>query len=225
MKRILIVIVFACLGLTVLANLLAPSASTEALSAKTPTRTPTKTPTSSSTMYVNATSNVNVRSCASTSCAVVTTAAPGAAVRILDEEDDWYKVKVGTKTGYIAAFLLTKTKPSGSSTGSQSGQAQQSQNQAGSPQATAAPTQRSQPESQNGQAQPAVQPTQENVQSQPDQQGQPEPQQQPAGASCNGATTCGQMTSCAQAYACLAAGLSRLDADSDGIPCESICGG
>lgn len=47
----------------------------------------------------------------------------------------------------------------------------------------------------------------------------------PQGASCGGATTCGQMANCDQARACLAAGNGRLDADKDGIPCESICGG
>lgn len=45
------------------------------------------------------------------------------------------------------------------------------------------------------------------------------------GASCGGATTCSQMASCDQAYACLAAGLSRLDRDHDGVPCETICPG
>lgn len=35
--------------------------------------------------------------------------------------------------------------------------------------------------------------------------------------------TCSEMSSCAQAQACLAAGVSRLDRDGDGIPCESIC--
>jgi hypothetical protein len=35
--------------------------------------------------------------------------------------------------------------------------------------------------------------------------------------------TCGELT-CEQAYACLAAGNGRLDADDDGIPCESVCG-
>lgn len=45
------------------------------------------------------------------------------------------------------------------------------------------------------------------------------------GVSCNGARTCSQMTSCQQAYACLAAGRTRLDADHDGVPCETICPG
>lgn len=36
--------------------------------------------------------------------------------------------------------------------------------------------------------------------------------------------TCDQLT-CAQARACLSAGNTGLDGDSDGIPCESQCGG
>lgn len=44
-------------------------------------------------------------------------------------------------------------------------------------------------------------------------------------ADCGGKRTCGQMTSCAEARHYLAdCGVSSLDRDSDGIPCESICG-
>jgi hypothetical protein len=39
----------------------------------------------------------------------------------------------------------------------------------------------------------------------------------------NISATCSQLT-CAQAYACLRAGNTDLDANGDGIPCESICG-
>lgn len=42
--------------------------------------------------------------------------------------------------------------------------------------------------------------------------------------SCAGKNTCGQMTSCEEARFYLRqCGLSRLDGDHDGIPCESIC--
>lgn len=42
--------------------------------------------------------------------------------------------------------------------------------------------------------------------------------------SCAGKTTCGQMTSCEEArFHLQQCGLSRLDRDHDGIPCESIC--
>lgn len=45
------------------------------------------------------------------------------------------------------------------------------------------------------------------------------------GASCPSLDyTCPQLT-CEQAYACLAAGNGRLDADKDGKPCETQCGG
>ncbi len=43
---------------------------------------------------------------------------------------------------------------------------------------------------------------------------------------CENKTRCGQMRSCEEARFYLnSCGLHRLDADSDGIPCESICGG
>jgi len=44
------------------------------------------------------------------------------------------------------------------------------------------------------------------------------------GFTCVGKTKCGQMTSCAEAYFYLnQCGLTRLDGDKDGSPCESIC--
>lgn len=44
------------------------------------------------------------------------------------------------------------------------------------------------------------------------------------GFSCAGKTKCGEMTSCAEAQFYLnSCGLSRLDGDGDGTPCESIC--
>ncbi len=46
----------------------------------------------------------------------------------------------------------------------------------------------------------------------------------PAGIACPGIRlTCTQLKTCAEAYACLKAGNTRLDADKDGIPCESLC--
>lgn len=42
---------------------------------------------------------------------------------------------------------------------------------------------------------------------------------------CSGKRTCGEMNSCAEANFYLdECGVSRLDGDSDGVPCESICG-
>lgn len=48
--------------------------------------------------------------------------------------------------------------------------------------------------------------------------------QSDSGFTCSGKTTCGQMTSCAEANFYLnTCGVSRLDGDKDGTPCESIC--
>lgn len=45
-----------------------------------------------------------------------------------------------------------------------------------------------------------------------------------SGFTCAGKTLCGQMTSCAEAQFYLnTCGVSRLDADKDGVPCETIC--
>lgn len=42
--------------------------------------------------------------------------------------------------------------------------------------------------------------------------------------SCGGKTKCAQMDSCEEAYYYLRkCGLTRLDGDGDGVPCESIC--
>jgi hypothetical protein len=42
---------------------------------------------------------------------------------------------------------------------------------------------------------------------------------------CSGKRTCGEMNSCAEANFYLEeCGVSRLDGDGDGVPCESICG-
>lgn len=44
------------------------------------------------------------------------------------------------------------------------------------------------------------------------------------GFNCAGKTLCGQMTSCAEAKFYLnTCGISRLDGDKDGVPCESLC--
>ena len=44
------------------------------------------------------------------------------------------------------------------------------------------------------------------------------------GFTCSGKTKCGQMTSCAEAQFYLnSCGVSRLDGDKDGVPCETLC--
>ena len=53
----------------------------------------------------------------------------------------------------------------------------------------------------------------------------PQPSKQQTDASCGNKRTCKEMASCAEAkYYMSHCGLSRLDRDKDGIPCESICG-
>lgn len=48
----------------------------------------------------------------------------------------------------------------------------------------------------------------------------------PPAVTCGAKTTCSQMTSCPEARAFLnQCGVSTLDADGDGIPCEALCGG
>ena len=45
-----------------------------------------------------------------------------------------------------------------------------------------------------------------------------------SGFTCEGKTVCREMKSCAEAYFYLTTcGVSRLDRDNDGVPCESIC--
>lgn len=52
----------------------------------------------------------------------------------------------------------------------------------------------------------------------------PPPSTNSSGFTCAGKTLCGQMTSCAEAMFYLnSCGVSRLDGDKDGTPCESIC--
>lgn len=46
-----------------------------------------------------------------------------------------------------------------------------------------------------------------------------------AGFSCDGRHLCRQMRSCAEArYFLEVCGVSRLDGDGDGVPCETLCG-
>ena len=62
--------------------------------------------------YVTANQGANIRSCASTSCAVVATAQFGAALTVLDDSSDWYEIRLeGGGTGFIAGFLTSKTRP------------------------------------------------------------------------------------------------------------------
>ena len=52
----------------------------------------------------------------------------------------------------------------------------------------------------------------------------PSPPPPPPPFTCGGKRYCGEMTSCAEARFYLTrCGLTRLDGDGDGIPCESLC--
>lgn len=59
--------------------------------------------------YVSA-SSVNVRSSASTSSQVVTTLLQNEQIKLVGEENGWYKVKVNNKNGYILKTLVSDTK-------------------------------------------------------------------------------------------------------------------
>ena len=62
--------------------------------------------------YVTANQGANIRSCASTSCAIVATAQFGAGITVLDDSADWYEVRLEDGgTGFIAGFLTSKTRP------------------------------------------------------------------------------------------------------------------
>ena len=91
--------------------------------AHTPTPAPTWTPRPTSTPRPTATQrppkiiaegtitgdiNVNVRTCASTSCEAVSKIAPGETVYIISESDGWYEVQLepGGTSFFIAAFLV-----------------------------------------------------------------------------------------------------------------------
>lgn len=153
------------------------------------------------TYYVNATGTVNIRSCASTDCGVVTTAKPSDALTVIDDSGTWYELQLDDgKTGYIADFLVSVNEPS-------------SQPVAVPVQATAIP--------QTNNIQPTAQPTQEPVSVVPVQSTVP-----PAPAyTCDCSKTCGAMISCEEAYYQLnTCGCGKRDSDNDGVPCESICG-
>ena len=64
------------------------------------------------TYYVTANPYANIRSCASTSCGIVTTAQYGEALSVVDDSGDWYELQLdGGATGFIAGFLMSATQP------------------------------------------------------------------------------------------------------------------
>ena len=54
----------------------------------------------------------NIRSCASTSCGIVTTAQNGEALSVVDDSGDWYELRLDDgQTAYIAGFLMSSMRP------------------------------------------------------------------------------------------------------------------
>jgi hypothetical protein len=150
------------------------------------------------TMYSNR-RGVRVRKEPHTTATVVTTLRSGAAVTVIDSVDG-DKVSGSTLWYHVNTGMYTGYVHSSLLTSTVPGSA--------APPATSGSSGSTSPQTQSTPAPLVEQPV-------------PPPS---SGASCNGATKCTQMTSCDQAYACLAAGNGRLDGDSDGVPCESICG-
>ena len=69
-------------------------------------------PRAATTYYVTAIPYANIRSCASTSCGIVTTAQHGEALSVVDDSGDWYELQLDDgETGYIAGFLMSATNP------------------------------------------------------------------------------------------------------------------
>ena len=173
----------------------------------TPTPAPTSTPASGSaaavninqattTYYVIASVSANARSCPRTTCNVVTSFARGAEVNVLQ-------------------------RVSGDSvSGNSSWQAVKHNNAAVYIHAPLLSQTRPRPVTRSQQPAPQQQ------QQQPAQVSVPPTAVQGPQFSCNCSKACGAMASCQEAYFQLnQCGCSRRDSDSDGVPCESICGG
>ena len=65
-----------------------------------------------STYYVVAENIANIRSCASTSCAIATTAYRGQKLDVVDDQSNWYEIVLPScETAFIAGFLASKTPP------------------------------------------------------------------------------------------------------------------
>ncbi|MCY4063230.1 MAG: SH3 domain-containing protein [Chloroflexi bacterium] len=64
------------------------------------------------TYYVVAENIANIRSCASTSCAITTTAQRGQRLDVVDDKSNWYEIVLPScDTAFIAGFLASQTPP------------------------------------------------------------------------------------------------------------------
>jgi hypothetical protein len=58
---------------------------------------------------IQATGNVNVRSCNETTCDILTTTTTGQVFSVVGEDGDWYEIDLGDgQTGFIASWLTTR---------------------------------------------------------------------------------------------------------------------
>ena len=66
----------------------------------------------SQTRFVDAKGFVNVRSCGGTQCGVITVVQDGDPLDVVNDEGEWYEIRLpGGGTGFIAAFLVSDTPP------------------------------------------------------------------------------------------------------------------
>ena len=66
------------------------------------------------TYYVVAENIANIRSCASTSCAITTTAHRGQRLDVVNDKSNWYEIILPScETAFIAGFLASQTPPPG----------------------------------------------------------------------------------------------------------------
>jgi len=168
-------------------------------------------PPSKQTFYVTGAQGVNIRSCASTSCAVLTAAAYGAAIEVVATANEWHEIRLPDgRTGYIAAWLTSSSQP-------QVAPARPVVQQPAAPRppAPVGPTIPDQPAQQEPPAPPP-----------PVAQEPPPPPPAAPAFVCDCSKTCPIMVSCEEAYFQLnQCGCGRRDGDSDGVPCEEICPG
>ena len=64
------------------------------------------------TYYVTVTGGANIRACPTTDCEILTVYAKGEAMRIIEDEGEWYELRFENgETGFIAGFLASTAPP------------------------------------------------------------------------------------------------------------------